>query len=146
MRSVADPALRPPQRPMGAPFVACPRYSSCSCNECPLDAMAAMHGGMRHALENEEPCRARRATREAIAAKHGLPAGFALLPHEREHDARRARWEALPVEEQERRKAGLRRGSGPILTGVCEGTSTRRDEVAPNAPRSQNPVSREVAR
>jgi hypothetical protein len=121
----------------------CPRFNHCACNDCPLDSMAAMHGGTRHVLENEEPCRARRATREAIAAKHGLPAGFALLPHERDGDARRARWEALPLEEQEHRAAGLRRGPGPILTGVCEGTTTGRDDVPPDAPRSSGPVRSE---
>jgi hypothetical protein len=126
------------------PF-SCPRFSSCACNECPLDPLAAMHGGTRHVLENEEPCRARRATREAIAAKHGLPAGYALLPDEREHDARQARWEALPAEEQERRKAGLWRGPGPVLTGVCEETTTGRDDVAPDAPRSKGSVSERAA-
>jgi len=148
MRPVVDPILRSSQRivrlSIEAPF-SCPRYSSCACNDCPLDGMAAMHGGTRHALDNEKPCRAHRATRETIAAKHGLPAGFALLPRERKRDASRARWEALPPEERERRKAGLWRGRGPVLTGVGEGTSAGRADVAPDAPRSEDPVSKRAA-
>jgi hypothetical protein len=105
-----------------APFMSCHRYGYCSANDCPLDPDAAMHGGRHQAEPGEEMCRASRCTRERVATAHGLPAGFALFPRERERDARRARWEALPLEEQKRRAAGLWRGSGPVLTGAGEGT------------------------
>lgn len=106
-----EPSTAPtPGVPTAPPFLSCPRFDSCACNACPLDPDSALHGGPRAALPDEERCRATRTVRERIAAARGLPARFALLPGERERDARRARWAALPPEVKERRKAGLLRG------------------------------------
>jgi hypothetical protein len=126
-------------------FRSCPRFGACCANDCPLDPAAALHGGPRHHEPDEEACRASRRTRERVATAHGLPARFALLRHERERDARRARWEALPLEEQERRTAGLWRGPGPVLTGVGEGKSRGPADVTFDVPHSADPVSREGA-
>jgi hypothetical protein len=125
-------------------FMSCPRYDLCSANDCPLDPAAALHGGPRHHEPDEEACRASRRTRERGATAHGLPAGFALLPHEREREARRARWEALPPEERVRRAAGLWRGPGPILTGLLEVVRPVRPNVARGDTRSREPVSGRV--
>ena len=86
----------------------CPRFFDCSCNDCPLDPDAALHGGRRFALKGEERCRAQRASREAIAMAHGHPAAWGLLPREVRRDRRRAAWLALPEDERQRRLAVLR--------------------------------------
>jgi hypothetical protein len=128
------------------PYRECPRFPLCACNDCPLDPMAAMHGGTRHALELEEPCRARRAARESIAARHGLPAGFAVLPRERNCDARAAAFAALPEGEQARRRTQLaearKRAPAARKTGVFEASGSGRGDGRGSGVRSQNPVSR----
>lgn len=96
--------------------MSCPRFEACSCNECPLDPLAAMHGGSHQHLEGEEQCRARRSSRERIAVAHGLPAAWALLPRERANDARREWFAALPAEERERRADALRSTSAPLYS------------------------------
>jgi hypothetical protein len=53
-------------------FYECPRYATCSANECPLD----MQMFTRFSLPGEDDCRAHRSTRVAIAASYSdLPTG-----------------------------------------------------------------------
>jgi hypothetical protein len=120
---------------MSQPFESCPRFERCSCNDCPLDPMSAMHGGPRLALRGEERCRASRVAREAVAVAHGHPAAWGWVPREIRREVRRARWLALPAEERERRREALAlaRGKavrtrrcgqlGAVLIGVGEGDS-----------------------
>ena len=68
------------------------------------------------------PVAARR-VRERVAAECGLPPGYALLPQERDQDARRARWAVLPAEERARRANALLSEGKPFLS--------RAGEVAP---------------
>jgi len=85
------------------PFKECPRYQVCSCNECPLDYLMLS----RIALPGEMTCRAQRKVREAIALKHpDLPTKgltHAEIAGDSRRAAARARWAALPLEEQARR-------------------------------------------
>jgi hypothetical protein len=83
----------------------CPKFKTCSCNLCPLDFEK------RWPQDEKQDCAARRSTREAIAARHpGLPTG-GLTRREVARDARRtaakARWDALPPEEQAAKRARL---------------------------------------
>lgn len=131
--------------PVGPAYYSCPRFDSCSCNDCPLDPQAAMHGGSCRAVDGEEECRARRTVRERVASDAGLPAGFALLPRERNSDARRAAWTALPADVQAQRRGQLeearRRASALKETGVLEATSSQRGNGADDALGVQSPVS-----
>jgi hypothetical protein len=130
---------------MKPPFMSCPRYQSCSANDCPLDPEAAMHGGRHAALPGEEVCRASRRVRERVAAAHGLPVGFALLPRERARDGRRAAWLALPAAVREQRAAGLWRGSGPRKSGFGEVTALGGPLGSPSDAPSRIPVCKESA-
>ena len=81
----------------------CPRFNTCSCNLCPLDFAIAE----RWPQDDEQDCMARRATREAIAARHpGLPTG-GLTRREVARDKRRAQWNALSPEERKARLSKL---------------------------------------
>ncbi len=88
-------------------FHECPSFENCGANECPLDFMMLE----RFSLPGEADCRARRATRIAIAARYpDLPTGGltrAEIVHDRQSALRKARWAALPPEEQVRRLAAL---------------------------------------
>jgi hypothetical protein len=104
----------------------CPSFNDCNANDCPLDPLAAIHGGPRVALPGAEVCKATKASRERIAREHGLLASWAWLPRELEAEARRSRWEKLPDAERQRRAASLKRGraqtgSGSHLTLVSDG-------------------------
>jgi hypothetical protein len=117
------------------PFESCPRFEGCSCNVCPLDPLAALHGGPRLALAGEEPCRVSRDARERVAVAHGYPPAWGWLPKEQRREKRRAAWAALPPEERVRRadaaraalqkaeETRLRGQRGAILRGVGEGDS-----------------------
>jgi hypothetical protein len=78
------------------PYRTCPSFDTCACNDCPLDAASALRGGRRVALPGEQPCTATRATREQIAASHGIDPRLVLLPRERRSDDARRRWKELP--------------------------------------------------
>jgi hypothetical protein len=138
---VTAPANQPQDTMNAAPYLSCPRFECCSANDCPLDPESAMHGGPRQSVLGEETCRAHRAVRERVAAAHGLPLGFALLPHERERDAHRARWMALPPEVRERRTAGLRRGTALPWTGVFQERAVGRSAGTPGEVPEKSPVS-----
>jgi hypothetical protein len=104
----------------------CPSFEGCACNDCPLDPLAALHGGLRFAMDGDEDCKATKATRERIAREHGLLGSWAWLARERDADARRRRWEDLTDAERERRAAALLRGpaansSGKPLTADSDG-------------------------
>ena len=86
----------------------CPSYQRCGAPLCPLDP--DMH--KRVALPGEEECRAKRSTREAIAARYpGVLRNGGLKASEIARDRRRAlaraRWEAMSEEERKARKAKL---------------------------------------
>jgi hypothetical protein len=91
-------------------FEDCPSFEDCACNDCPLDPLAALHGGPRFAMDGDEDCKATKASRERIAREHGLLGSWAWLPRERDTDARRRRWEDLTDAERERRASALLRG------------------------------------
>jgi hypothetical protein len=93
-----------------AMYESCPSFKSCVCNDCPLDPLAAIHGGPRMAIDGEEECKATKASRERIARAHGLLASWSWLPRELEAEARRSRWEKLADTERKRRAASLNRG------------------------------------
>ena len=116
------------------PFRECPQFESCSCNGCPLDPAQ----GEREALEGDEPCLARRATRVAIVARYPELALDGLLHAERVRDRKRAKWLALPEAERLARTAHLR----PFAlkhTGLR--TSTPSDVDLPeSAPAPASPV------
>jgi hypothetical protein len=96
----------------------CPSFTDCRCNDCPLDPLAAIHGGPRFAVDGEEGCKATTATREQISRDHGLLGSWAWLPRERDADVRRRRWENLPDAERQRRAAGLLRGATANASGT----------------------------
>lgn len=87
------------------PFEKCPQFESCSCNDCPLDPLAALHGGGRLSLPDDkrQECVATRATREAIAVACGYPVAWGWLAKEARRERARVRWLALPAEERQRR-------------------------------------------
>lgn len=104
------------------PFQTCPSFSSCACNNCPLDPSSALRGGTRTAVEGEEPCPANRATRERIAVENGIDPALVLLPRERRRDVARKAWENLPPQVRDRvlaagsrtRLDGPGRSRGPV--------------------------------
>ena len=87
-----------------------PAVYTCSAPLCPLDPGIEL----RCAVDGEDECKATRATREAIARKYPemVPAN-GLKPRELRADKRRAAFLALPVEEQEWRRAILAQGRAP---------------------------------
>lgn len=91
------------------PYEECPQFDSCSCNACPLDPAGL------HALPGEEPCRATRRTRVAIAERYGM-AG--LTQREIVRDQRRAkakaRFEAMTPEQRLELEARLKRGQAAL--------------------------------
>jgi hypothetical protein len=84
------------------PYRMCPRFQSCSCNDCPLDPSSAVRGGRRVAVPGEEECRASRETRALVAVAAGIDPALVLLPRERRRVEARAKWESLPVDVRER--------------------------------------------
>jgi hypothetical protein len=106
------------------PFRSCPRFSDCSCNDCPLDPDAALHGGPRKARPGEMRCRATRSTRERIAMAHGYDQQWALLPGEDRPRGRRAGWINMAPEARARRLAGLTRAPGRPLMALSNGASS----------------------
>jgi hypothetical protein len=108
------------------PYIQCPSYQSCACNDCPLDPDAGLHGGPHRAVHGEDECRATRQTRERLASAHGLPTSWALLPCEVEHDRRSATWARLTPEQRARRTAGLWRGLGTRLEVAGDGPTASR--------------------
>ncbi len=107
------------------PYEECSRFDVCSCNNCPLDPESRVatlltdkdRGSKRAPLEGEERCRARRRQRAEIAAKYPtlLPLG-GLLPKDVRKDRGRARWNALPIEEKERRRAAFKARIKPAIS------------------------------
>ena len=103
---------------MKVPYRDCPSFERCSNNHCPLDPLADQRPSM--ADDPETRCTCRRSTREAIAQRYGLQGG-GLTRRDKGRDARTARWEALPVEEKERRTRHLKlhaRGIKPQRDGL----------------------------
>lgn len=92
------------------PVELCSRFESCSVNACPLDPDSALHGGPCIALDDdpETRCTATRAARERVAVQCGYSAAWARTEREIRRDAAKARWNALPAEERDRRTATLR--------------------------------------
>lgn len=100
------------------PYRECPSFDVCSCNVCPLDpAMRSMR-----ALPGEDTCKAKRSTRERIAAKYptALPWG-GLLPREIARDRRKAVWAALPEDHPRKQRlaaaTALRTHKVPVPPG-----------------------------
>jgi len=81
----------------------CPSFPRCSAPLCPLDIAVAT----RWAVPGEADCGARRSTREAIASRFPELITGGLTPKEISSEKRRAAFRALPIEEQERRRARL---------------------------------------
>jgi len=83
----------------------CPRFQRCSCNDCPLDYQMGKRGPV---LGSDPKCKATRSTRVAIAARYPeLPTGGlkrAEIVSDKRSAAAKARWDALPPEEQARRR------------------------------------------
>ncbi|WP_324095423.1 hypothetical protein [Candidatus Binatus sp.] len=97
------------------PFNECPRFQRCSCNDCPLDYQMGKRGPvLRSDPKGSAPigavslCKATRSTRVAIAARYPeLPTGglkHAEIVSDKRSAAGKARWDALPTEEQARRR------------------------------------------
>ena len=85
------------------PYLECPQFEGCSVNDCPL----ADGQFSNLPIDAETECKARISTRQAIGTKHGLTNG-GLTHKELKREERRARWNALPEEEKQKRLAGLK--------------------------------------
>jgi hypothetical protein len=101
------------------PYQECPRFDSCSVNQCPLDPLMLERD--THPDDPEKDCRASRRTRLAIAAQHPdvvLPTGgltLAEVARDRARTAAKAKWDALPADHPTR--LALKRNAGRLSKG-----------------------------
>ena len=88
-----------------APYYDCPQFEGCSRNHCPLDP----ERGLRENLPDDPDtkCRARIIVRQEIAEGHQL-AGHGMTEKEIRRAERKAKWDALPQGEKEKRLARLK--------------------------------------
>ena len=90
-------------------YLDCPQFELCSVNDCPLA------DGFFQCLpeDPETECKARISTRQAIAKKYNLSNGGLTrreILREKRRQASKARWDALPEEEKQKRIANLKLG------------------------------------